>query len=857
MNSKYLIEENLRRVNARARRLRFLQHTSTLGVITALLFLLLAAALISGWSAHPLLVRALIAVLVVAAVLAWMVIGISILSSEPRRQWLAGLLERNQPQLLDRLNTMVYLENPARRNPLIRSFYLRIAKQAQGVLLQKTPSAPLPRARPLLHLLAFIVVLAATVWVYEQYLPWERFMAAREQRLAQQAEDKVEPEAPLELALPTNNLVEQQQGWGEVRITEPARDLQVTKVDVVPLQIEAAANEKIQKVGWTSTINGMDEKPHELPAPADARFAVYQPTLYLDELRLSDWDVLTYYAKANTEKDISYASEVYFLEVRPFREDILKLPGGEGGQAYQCLNELTALINQQQHVIRQTHQHIQRPPEQSHLQTQDRSKLADAEKDLSQSANHLYAKMATEMENKPIGEALDQLAKAEKELGRASQSLRDDVMNEAQNRERSALAELVAARKAFQKAVSENPKAFEEPKEEEPPPPIAEDLKKLKEMAEFRNEARAAQDFVQQTAAKQRDIARKATGSSRTNYNQLASEERTLQKSLDDFASQHPKMFNDVKPEMSDAQQAMTQTAEALQKRNLGARTNAQESVKQLEKLKDAMQNESSDQQLADAYKLKQMLDKQIETMSQCQQSGDGMSGQGMKETVGQTRETLKQLKSTAEQQPTRDAFGPQLRESLGDLKMVSLNWPLSELENAQDGEGRKKAAGKAKEELSKVSKAFEESEPQALQAARKNDSLKPGEQESLERGLAQLESLLKQLENQKPISEQNRAKQGQEALFNLQTGLRNQYGSNERGNQIMVQLERELKPGETPEVGNIRKLMDELRKFSLELTSQQAKKEDEPEVTNIDPTRLPPAYRGRIEKYFQRLSEK
>jgi hypothetical protein len=701
------------------------------------------------------------------------------------------------------------------------------------------------------------VVLANTVWVYEHYSPWERFMAAREQRLHQPAENNIKPEAAPEIALPPNNLVEQKQAWGEVRITEPARDLQVTKVDVVPLQIEAAANEKLEKVGWASTINGTEEKAHELPAPPDPRFAVYQPTLELDELHLSDWDVLTYYAKANTEKNDSYASEVYFLEVRPFREDILKLPGGEGGQAYQCLNELTALIQQQQHVIRQTHQHIQRPPEQSHLQAQDRTKLADAETGLSQAVNHLYAKMATELENRPVGDALDQLAKGEKELDHASQSLRDDVMNEAQNRERSALAELVAARKAFQKAVSDYPKAFEDPKEEEPPPPIAEELEKLKEIAEFRNEARAAQDFVQQTVTKQKEIAQRTAAGSRTNYNQLATEERNLQKSLEDFAGQHPKMFQSVKPEMSAAGQCMNKTAQALQNRNPGARTNAQQSVKQLEKLNDAMKNQSSDQQLVDAYKLKQMLDKQIETMSQCQQSGDGLSGEAMKEVVGQTRETLKQLKSAAEQQPTRDAFGPPLRESLSDLKMVSLNWPLSELEQAQDGEGRKKAAGKAKEELSKVSKAFEESEPQPLQAARQKDSLKPDEQGSLERGLAQLESLLKQLENQKAISEQDKTKQGQEALFNLQTGLRNQYGSNERGNQIMMQLERELKPGETPEVGNIRKLMDELQKFSLELTSQQARKEDKPEVTNIDPTRLPPAYRGRIEKYFQKLSEK
>ena len=66
------------------------------------------------------------------------------------------------------------------------------------------------------------------------------------------------------------------------------------------------------------------------------------------------------------------------------------------------------------------------------------------------------------------------------------------------------------------------------------------------------------------------------------------------------------------------------------------------------------------------------------------------------------------------------------------------------------------------------------------------------------------------------------------------------------------------MKRGESPlDVENLKKLLEELQNFSLELSSVEAKKEDKPEVTNIDATRLPPAYRGRIEKYFQKLSEK
>src|SRR5207237_6809380 len=174
-----------------------------------------------------------------------------------------------------------------------------------------------PSSRPLPYLAGFIAVLAVTIFVYLQYSPWDRLLLAEKARVMR----PVETDKPLELALPATNNAEQNLPWGEVRITDPGADLKVTKVDVVPLEIEAAANQSLKKVDWFSTVNGAEETTHELPPPKEPRYAVYQPTVYLDELRLSDWDVMTYYAKANTEKENNYASEVYFLAVHPFSED--------------------------------------------------------------------------------------------------------------------------------------------------------------------------------------------------------------------------------------------------------------------------------------------------------------------------------------------------------------------------------------------------------------------------------------------------------------------------------------------------------------------------------------------------------
>jgi hypothetical protein len=850
-----MVEANLKRAGSRWRRLRLLQHTSTLALVLCGVLLLLAWGMLKGWAAPPWMVGLCLGLLAVGALITWIIIIASVVSNTPPRTWLAGLLERGQTRLQDRLNTLVHLEKPARRNTLLRSFYQRIATQTHVILAQSQPDVPLSTRRPLIHFWIALSVVIGTIWVYDHYSPWKQYMAAHRERLHAKSNPPAVPEIEPELSLPTNSIAEQKQAWGEVRITDPARDLQVTKVDVVPLHIEAAATDPLQKVGWSTTINGRSETTHELPAPAEPRFAAYKPDVYLDEMRLADWDVVTYYAKANTDKLNSFASEVYFLEVRPFREDILKMPGGEGGQAYQCLNELTALITRQQHIIRQTHQHVQSPPSQPNLETQDRLKIAEAETDLGDSTRHLYAKMATEMENKSIGEALDQLAKAEGELGKASKALTDNAFPEAQNKERSALAELVAARKAFQKVVNENPSQFDEKKEEDPQQASATDQNELKEIAEYRNQAKAAEDLINKTLAKERDIAQKARTQTRTNYTRLAVEQTILQSNLEKFQGQNPEAFRDAQKEFSQVTNAMKRTYDSLVRQNATARTNSQQTVENLEKLQSAMQRKSAEQQLADAHKLKQMLDRQVQTMQQCQNSGDGLSSELMQGTANQAQQTVQELKKAAEQQPTRDQFGPELQQALSNTNVAKINQQLANLRQSQTPEQRKEAAGEAGKELEKVSQAFEQSLPEALKAARKSDSLKPDPGESLDLGLAQLESLIKQLEKQKNGKDQG--KQGQEALVNLQTGMRDQYGSNEKGNQIMVRVEKALKAGEAPDVANLRKLMDELQKFSVEMKSQVAKKEEKVEVTNIDPASLPPAYRGRIQKYFQKLSEK
>src|SRR5262245_3714648 len=95
---------------------------------------------------------------------------------------------------------------------------------------------------------------------------------------AAEAEPHAAPaEAEVMLSTTAASAAEVRAPWGEVRITEPGRDLKVTKVDVVPLQVEAAAEQSLDKAWWTTAESGRPKQEHPLPPPTEPHYAVYKP----------------------------------------------------------------------------------------------------------------------------------------------------------------------------------------------------------------------------------------------------------------------------------------------------------------------------------------------------------------------------------------------------------------------------------------------------------------------------------------------------------------------------------------------------------------------------------------------------
>ena len=71
---------------------------------------------LAGWTPQPSFVITLEVLFALGAVMAWFGIVIALFTTDPQRSWLAALLERGQPKLLDRINTLVHLAKSARRN---------------------------------------------------------------------------------------------------------------------------------------------------------------------------------------------------------------------------------------------------------------------------------------------------------------------------------------------------------------------------------------------------------------------------------------------------------------------------------------------------------------------------------------------------------------------------------------------------------------------------------------------------------------------------------------------------------------------------------------------------------------------
>src|SRR5262249_49336086 len=173
--------------------------------------------------------------------------------------------------------------------------------------------------------------------------------------------------------------------------------------------------------------------------------------------------------------------------------------------------------------------------------------------------------------------------------------------------------------KQFQKAIAENADylARREKEKSEKADPSEGMLKKI---AEFRDEAKAARDFVKKALDRQRDLARQAGSSSPARQRGLAQDEDALRRSLparqregaplrralDECREEHPRAFQGAEDEVEAAGKALAQAAESLRKAQPTSRGNAIKAADRLEAVDDKLGDQSHRRELADGYRLRQ-----------------------------------------------------------------------------------------------------------------------------------------------------------------------------------------------------------------------------------------------------------
>ncbi|HND53011.1 MAG TPA: hypothetical protein PLV92_11460, partial [Pirellulaceae bacterium] len=735
LHPSVVVDRQLDQAISQRRWLRWIEFSATIVAAAACAIGLLAVVVLRGWIDQQFVANSLVGMTALAALVAWLIASVITIVMPPRRGQVAEAIEQSHGALADRLNAVVHMqetrtprrqfeqrlalgtdaaavEEQARQQQVEAEYYVRIQKQASQVLTRRAPRLPYSPRQALVRSLIAMVAVAAVFALFVQKQPWSLLRSSYALPPTPPGGPET-PEAPsLDIPPPDANVVEEQAPWGEVRISEPGTDLRITKLDTVPLQIEAAASSTLQSVHWVVAKNGGDEQRRELPAPADPRFAVYREQIVPTVEQLVDWDVLSYYAVATTTDGKTYQSDIYFLEILPLREELDELPGGGDGEPFELLDKLTAMIQEQQEVVRQAHRQSRAAdPEAKHLKSQ-RERLAQREEQLSEAARHLGAEAEQQFANSAASELRKKLDDAAGTLKQAESSFQQSSVPDAAKNSREALAKLAAAREFFQESLRQNPREFEpKPDEKAPTPPdTAEQLKEIREMQQQRaDEQRRVADL----ARRQRELMSKVKPGQPQEFPKHATQQDQLNLEFEQLMQERPDIARDFPKETQEARNDTRMASQAM--RSMSPQTIPQigAAAEKLEKLSQAMERREQEERLGEAYGLKKLLDDQIRQLEKFEKQPDSLTPPQQRQAADNSRQLTDQLQKVAQQSPTREQFGDPLREALNDANKQQLDKQCAGLGEGAGTGAAPKAASDLRQGLQKVSEAFQQSQPQ------------------------------------------------------------------------------------------------------------------------------------------------
>lgn len=292
---------------------RWLRTVWPLGILT----IGLAATLAFGLWRHPVWAR----VETWDRLDAWFLGGgvlLTLLAAAAGWLWQRRELLDSAQSLDDRLDARNRLETTAslRDDP---GALARAQREETAAFLERSPVRP--RSRDLRPLAALLGLLA--VAYLGTFLSWTRPWA-HPVEVAAAARPRPTPPADMPDAA--------------IKWKSPEPETKAAPIEEVPLTAVATSTSGLRNLSLEVEVNGEPRPPVLIPAE-DLKKAGAHPvetSLYLDQLEVQPYDVISYHLRAqrvDSRKLPETVSPVQFVQVKPFRDDVQEVPGGGESQA--------------------------------------------------------------------------------------------------------------------------------------------------------------------------------------------------------------------------------------------------------------------------------------------------------------------------------------------------------------------------------------------------------------------------------------------------------------------------------------------------------------------------------------------
>lgn len=470
-------------------------------------------------------------------------------------------------------------------------------------------------------------------------------------------------------------------------LERPGRDIKASMVEEVPVQIRVQDDYGVPTVKLHYSINGGEEKQValDLERTADNPQGIQEFTgehlFYLEDLDVQPGNFLTYYfraAKNAAAAQSSAATEIFFIEVRPFEQQFVRSlsqggmggsGGGPGGRLSQTQKEIVIAtwkligkkdklspteLTEDAQVILDSQKNLQEVTESALMQMQQRSLFSGQEGD---DVSTYYTEAADAMQ-------------------RAIEQLRDDNLESALPHEKEALTALLTAEAQLKEIqvqqgqgagnmadlqqlselfeqemdkLSNKYETLQNNQQQRTNQELNETLEKVKELA------RRQQQFNR----RMRDLANQSEEEKRRQIEELRRQQDEIRRQAQELARQAQQMQQgnselprDMQERLRKATSEMTNASNNLRNQNteLAAAkgTRALDRLQQLEdslrrNQKESLRRELSEleqqfQRMADAQR---KLSEEVETLSPQQQELE-KSLQGARENQSQIREEMK-----------------------------------------------------------------------------------------------------------------------------------------------------------------------------------------------------------------------